>query len=1360
MSNSCLTYIRALSAVLMFLVLIPYSPAQYFPLNNRHKTGLQISENSYKKLSASYYLEGFKMVTINTPQGAFSLPEADGFTKTYDIGKALLPVMSKLIEMPYHSGFQIHIKKALYKEIKLKTSGISKIVPAQPSYFKNTEPGDRLFLYDTAYYATDHYFEKPLVELQKQGVMRGVPIGRMIISPFAYNPAQNTLRVYYNIEFEISFTNADVPKTVALKEKYYSPVFRPVFSQLINYKIPAVKESLCSYPITYVIVSPNTFQAALQPFIQWKTKKGFKVIEAYTSDPNVGTTSTSIKSYLQGLYNAGTPANPAPSYVLLVGDVAQIPAFTGSAGSHATDLYYCEYDGGSDYIPDIYYGRFSATNLTQLQPQIDKTLLYEKYLMDLTSYLDTVVMVAGVDASYAPTYANGQVNYGVNNYFNASNGIYSRTYLYPASQSSAAQIRADIGQGVGLANYTAHCSSSGWGDPSFTTSHISAMSNTNKYGLMIGNCCLSNKFDDTECFGEGLLRAVNKGAVGYIGGTNNTLWDEDYFWGVGYTANITANPTYTGTGLGAYDCVFHTHNEPESDWFVTNDQMIFAGNMAVQASASTNKKYYWEIYHLMGDPSLMTYLHEPTPLFVTYNNPIIVGETTLTVSTEPGAYVALSNNNVLLSAALADVNGLAQLTFAPFLNPDTADIVVTKQNKIPFTGNLKIINIALALDASVAQIIEPESQYNCAGLSVTPKVLIRNMGLNSLQTLTVKYNIDNGNTLQYVWNGALPSLGTDTLTLPSFNLTQGNHTIKVFSTQPNNSPDLNLLNDTLTKSFTVNNLVVDALFGISDTTFCNAPATVGFTNLSTNGLNYEWDFGDGYISTEAGPTHTYQNVGHYTVTLTAHAGICGSDTFTFPIDVSVGLPAPIVADAENCGPASLTLSASGYSNINWYYTPTTPVPFFNGTSYTTPVLDTTTTYYVQGTFTNPVKNAGKPDSTGSGGYYNNASNVHYLIFNSYVPAKLLTVKVYATGTGNRTILLRDATGMTLDSLVVLISAGEQRITLDFDLPVANNLQLVATGNTNLYRNNNNSATYPYELPGVLSVIESSASLPPYNSPNNYYYFYDWEVKENDCYSIMEPVTAYILDIPVSSFSFTQNAYTVQFTNQSQYATAFAWDFGDGTTSVQANPSHTYSAPGPYTVKLKIENLCGTDSTEHQITIQGMAPVADFIADQVNIDQGDSVHFTDLSSYTPDTWSWLFEGGTPSSSGIQNPVVQYNTAGSFYVTLIATNSFGTNYSNKPYYINVAPSGIQNTATGNDVKIFPNPVYGNTLYITTSTPSDMSNIGIYSVLGEHIPVVLKQTGQYRFEISVTHLSSGLYFLDYNTPKGREKIRFIVF
>ena len=133
----------------------------------------------------------------------------------------------------------------------------------------------------------------------------------------------------------------------------------------------------------------------------------------------------------------------------------------------------------------------------------------------------------------APTYGNGEINYGTSYYFNSNHNIYSNTFLYPASGSSGSQILNLANQGASFINYTAHGYESGWADPAFDNNDVSQMTNSGKYPTMVGNCCLTNAFDSSSCFGEALLRKNNGGAIGYIGGSNVTYWNEDFWWGVG-----------------------------------------------------------------------------------------------------------------------------------------------------------------------------------------------------------------------------------------------------------------------------------------------------------------------------------------------------------------------------------------------------------------------------------------------------------------------------------------------------------------------------------------------------------------------------------------------------------------------------------------------------------------------------------------------------------------------------------------------------------------------------------------------------------------------------------------------------------
>jgi subtilisin family serine protease len=86
--------------------------------------------------------------------------------------------------------------------------------------------------------------------------------------------------------------------------------------------------------------------------------------------------------------------------------------------------------------------------------------------------------------------------------------------------------------------------------------------------------------------------------------------------------------------------------------------------------------------------------------------------------------------------------------------------------------------------------------------------------------------------------------------------------------------------------------------------------------------------------------------------------------------------------------------------------------------------------------------------------------------------------------------------------------------------------------------------------------------------------------------------------------------------------------------------------------------------------QNLAPVAEFTADITSIIEGQSVNFTDLSYYSPDSWSWSFTGGTPSTfNGATPPAITYNTAGTYAVELTVTNTNGSDTETKTGYITV-------------------------------------------------------------------------------------------
>lgn len=678
--------------ILMFILSLMLSNFSIAQRSNYYN----VTDNSYNDIKISYSIDvqQLQIQNIKTEQGIFSRISYDGMTPMQNDGQPELPVIINLLEIPLCEGMEVNVINSTYEEYSLSELGINHpIMPVQPKHPKSEE-GPFPFVIDEATYASNSFYGTILAQAEKVGMLRNINMGSVSISPFEYNPVTGQLRVCTRLDVEISFANANLPKTMELKTKHGNGLFDGQHCGVINpMSTPQFRDEIDNAPIKYLIVAHSMFRnnEQLATFISWKKRIGYLVEIAYTDDSNVGTTTTSIQNFIKSKYLNATSEDPAPTFVLLIGDVAQIPAFTGvSENDHVTDLYYATWTTG-DNIPDCYYGRFSAQNINQLTPQIEKTLMYEQYTMPDPSYLNDAVLVAGTDANYGPKHANGQINYLANNYVNTANGFTNvHTHLYNCS-SQAATIRNEIGAGVGYANYTAHCSSSGWSDPVFENNHVNSMNNANKYGIIIGNCCLSGKFDDNSCFGETLLRAAQKGAVIYLGASNSTYWDQDYYWSVGVRSSITSTtPTYDASHLGAYDRMFHTHNEAHSQWYTTAGGINMAGNLAVQSSNSSSnyKLYYWEIYHVFGDPSIKPYLSEPSVMSPNIPSGSVIGASSLQITAVPYAYVALTQNGVLISATFADENGNVSLSIPADLLPGQYEIAISAQNYIQFFQNI------------------------------------------------------------------------------------------------------------------------------------------------------------------------------------------------------------------------------------------------------------------------------------------------------------------------------------------------------------------------------------------------------------------------------------------------------------------------------------------------------------------------------------------------------------------------------------------------------------------------------------------------------------------------------------------------
>ncbi len=528
----------------------------------------------------------------------------------------------------------------------------------------------------------------------------------------------------------------------------------------------------------------------------------------------------------------------------------------------------------------------------------------------------------------------------------------------------------------------------------------------------------------------------------------------------------------------------------------------------------------------------------------------------------------------------------------------------------------------------------------------------------------------------------------------------------------------------------------------ADTSSVSCNGNVGFTNTASGASSYMWDFGDGTQSTVANPIHPYATNGVYSVKLRI-AGSCGADSVVKTNLIHVNLLSPpLVTNDTICNSDSASLSASGSGQLVWFNSLNGGSVIDTGVVFHTPVVNTTTTYYVESQMPSPSQYVGKLDNTGGGA---NSSALQSLVFNCFTPVKLISVKVYSSAAGNRTIELRDSNSAVLQTITVNVPNGESRVTLNFNIPVGNKMQLGVSGATiNLYRNNAGVA-FPYTIANLISIYTTTAATTP---TAYYYFFYDWEVQGPSCKSQRAPVQAVVKYSPVSDFNYSANINSVSFTNVTSNGTTYLWRFGDGNVSSDINPVHDYAVSGTYDVTLISTNNCGVDSVTTSINTGGVAPLPDFLASDTLINMGDSINFNDLTINTPSGWLWTFTGAIPASSIVQNPTfIKYPSPGLYNVTMEASNTYGSNTLTKTSYIHVidTSTSVFDLNPLQNLVLYPNPVKEGSFVLRfyLSQPQNI-NIRLMNALSKEVYSVDKSfsSGEKSMLVQVDNLNSGVY------------------
>ena len=392
-------------------------------------------------------------------------------------------------------------------------------------------------------------------------------------------------------------------------------------------------------------------------------------------------------------------------------------------------------------------------------------------------------------------------------------------------------------------------------------------------------------------------------------------------------------------------------------------------------------------------------------------------------------------------------------------------------------------------------------------------------------------------------------------------------------------------------------------FTADDTVQCQPPLTVNFQNTSVNGVSYQWNFGDGGTSTQQNPSHTYNALGDYTVTLITTNALGCKDTLVKPAYVKIRRPQisfpgfPI----EGCVPFTINPVA----NIITFDTVTSYFWQF-GDGNTSTLQNPTHVYPNQGTYT-------------------------------------MTLTITTTNGCTETFTMGSAvkvgTRPTVNFIAnPLTSCARQPIQFtDQSVPADQWIWHFGDGSTSTLQNPIHNYTdtgyFDVKLIAINNGCRDSITKPRY-------------------VYILPPVARFLTDINCG------NRNTVTFTDNSVDPMTWLWDFGDGTTStVQNPPPHTYAALGNYTVTLTVTNGQCTDTTIRTVQVINENPDVLGVPTAICKNSSVTLNAANINTQNVISYYWDFGDGNQLTNTVPTASNIYDSSGNYTVTLVTTDNNG-------------------------------------------------------------------------------------------------------
>lgn len=575
---------------------------------------------------------------------------------TQDKGYPQLPVFNRSIIISNTARMNLEVYDVQYYEMQLK------VAPSKGIITRDINPDTVPYEFGDIYQSKDFYpaFMAGLSEPYILRDFRGITVKTI---PFAYHPATGILRIYTSYKIRVYADGLDNVNLLLGSRNSISRAFAPIYeNHFINwqsFRYTPVNDSFGKM----LVVCHTDFMTTILPYVNWKKQKGIETELIQWS--TIGTTATQLQTYIQNRYNADN----AITYVQIVGDAPQIPSL--SSGGGGADPIFSMVAGGDNY-PDIFIGRFSAETTAQVTAQINKAIVYERDLSTSATWLSRAMGIASSegggsqgdmgesDIQHMDLIRTDLLNYG----YTSVDQIYD-------PGASASTVTTNVNTGRGFINYVGHGSDTSWVTSGFNNTNATNLTNGNMTPFIMDVACVNGNFVSMTCFAEAWLRNANGGAVAMYASSINQSWNSPMRAQDETTDLLVAEQKFTTGGL------YYNGSCKMMDIY---------GNTT--GSDGVNMFRTW---HIFGDASLL--VRSKTPLAMTVNHPsvVLVGATTLNVSTGvANTLVALTHNNTIYARGYTDSSGNVTLTLVnPPLIPLTYTLTATAFNRVTYIGSVE-----------------------------------------------------------------------------------------------------------------------------------------------------------------------------------------------------------------------------------------------------------------------------------------------------------------------------------------------------------------------------------------------------------------------------------------------------------------------------------------------------------------------------------------------------------------------------------------------------------------------------------------------------------------------------------------------